>query len=130
MDYITASAFEPLCVSACLYMHRIETIPFLSFPSSTTFGLYIGGSTRVGLMSEIRMSLGEPPIESCGKTKPTGLQQVAGVHFSGQLVMALKVFQRFHLLIRKRTGSLGYLVHLLLVYACQRKLRGAVGQET
>lgn len=70
MDYITVSAFQPLCVSASLYMHRIETIPFLSFPSSTTFGLYIGGSTRVGLMSEIRMSLGEPPIESCEKTKP------------------------------------------------------------
>lgn len=61
--------YEPLCVAAHIQHH---TVPFLSFPSSTTFGLYIGGSTRVGLMSEIRMSLGEPPIESCGETKPTG----------------------------------------------------------
>lgn len=130
MDYITASAFEPLCVSTSLYMHRIKTIPFLSFPSSTTFGLYIGGSTRVGLMSEIRMSLGEPPIESCRKTKPTGLQQVAGVHLQEELVMALKVFQRFRLLIRKHTESLEYLESLLHVYACQLKLREAIGQET
>lgn len=49
------------------WRRSFDFIPFLSFPSRTTFGLYIGGSTRVGLMSEMRMSLGEPPIESCGK---------------------------------------------------------------
>lgn len=61
-------------LSTCMYMTPTcslkavrlcyNTVPFLSFPSNTTFGLYIGGSTRVGLMSEIRMSFGEPPIES------------------------------------------------------------------
>ncbi len=38
--------------------------PFFSLPSNTTFGLYIGVSTKVGRMSEIRISLGEPPMES------------------------------------------------------------------
>ena len=37
----------------------------------------MGGSTRVGLMSEMRMSLGEPPIESCAKTKSAGSHRVA-----------------------------------------------------
>lgn len=43
---------------------RLSYQPFFSLPSNTTFGLYIGGSTKVGRMSEIRISLGEPPMES------------------------------------------------------------------
>lgn len=67
----TRMCTEPLCVSVCLpaaARSQFSAVPFFSLPSSTTLGLYIGGSTRVGLMSEIRMSLGEPPIESCGKS--------------------------------------------------------------
>lgn len=53
-----------------------EHSPFLSLPSKTTFGLYIEVSTKVGRMSEMRMSLGEPPRESCGKTPTEGSFQI------------------------------------------------------